>query len=415
MLLDACKAFRYRNYRYYTGMNIFFIFSHLIQGVALGWLLYAETNSTLVLGYIGLVQVIPVFFFALVAGYVADHVNRKRVLQISCIIQILCSGCFALLSVHKNMLLPIFFCLFLSASARTFYNPARFALLPSLVPEHVFNNAVVWSSNSFQIASVIAPALGGLLIAWQGNIAWIFLLDLILALVGYFCISKISFSEGKKKAEKLSLKALYDGIYYLHKAPILLSAMLLDMFAVLLGGATTLLPVFSKSILHVGPEGYGWLNAAPAIGALLMGIILSHLPPFKRPGRILLHSVTGFGLAMILFGFSRYYWLSLLALILSGALDNISVVIRSSLIQLRVPDALRGRVSAINNIFLGASNQLGGFESGLTAYWFGPVLSVTGGGVGTLIIVWIIGRAYPELKNMDRLESSTPRENISTA
>jgi MFS family permease len=283
--------------------------------------------------------------------------------------------------------------------------PARASLMPQIVPREHFSNAVTWSSGGFHLACVVGPALGGGIIWLSGGARVVYLLDAFAALTYFVLLMFVRHRPVVQRTAEVTVRSLGAGFAFLRSTPVVFSAITLDMFAVLLGGATTLLPVYSKDILHVGPVGLGWLRAMPAIGALLMAFILAYRPPLERAGRALLWSVVGFGLATIVFGASRWYWVSLLMLFATGMFDNVSVVIRHTLVQLMTPDEMRGRVSAINSMFIGASNELGGFESGTVAALFTPAISVVSGGVGTLVVVVVMAIAYPQLRRYGRLGS----------
>ncbi len=276
-------------------------------------------------------------------------------------------------------------------------------MLPQLVPTEHFANAVTWNSSGFHMASVLGPAIGGLLIKQTESPISVYLLDTTAA--GLFITSLLLLNIRRTDwiPRSLDFKELVAGFRFIWDHQLILGVLSLDLFAVLLGGAVTLLPVYADDILQVGPSGLGWLRTAPAVGALLMAILLAHRPPLTRAGLMMLLSVAGFGAATIVFGFSRSFALSMTMLFLTGALDNISVVIRHTLVQTTTPDGLRGRVSSVNSLFIGASNELGGFESGIVAYYFGPVFSVVSGGIGTILVVLVIAMKMPKLRRYDRL------------
>lgn len=372
--------------------------------VAIGWELYERTRSALVLGFVGLVQVLPVILLSLPAGHLADRYNRKTIVVVTQIVLAIASLGLTLLSFAHGPLLLIFACLLLLGIAIAFNNPASSTLLPQVVPEYAFESAATWSSSSWQLAAVLGPAAGGFVIALM-NSAWlVYALNALAALVFLVLVVLLRVIRQSTPAkETTTLNSLKEGLTFLRQTQVILAAITLDLFAVLLGGATTLLPIFARDILRVGPTGLGWLRAAPSIGALCVSFIIAHSPPFKRAGRTLLCAVAGFGLATIVFGLSRSFWLSLAMLFLLGGLDNISVVIRGTLVLTRTPDALRGRVAAVNNLFVGASNELGGFESGLVAQFFGPIVSVVSGGVGTILVVLAIALIWPQMRRLGRL------------
>jgi len=294
--------------------------------------------------------------------------------------------------------------LLIGASGRAFFWPASQALLPQLVPSDEFGSAVTWRSTGYQLACVTGPALGGFMIGLQETTMWVYVVDAVMALVNCCCVAAITARPVTQRTEPASLKTLLAGFRYVFNNKLILAAITMDMFAFLLGGATALLPIYAKDILRVGPTGLGWLRAAPAVGAICMAVTLSHLPPLRRAGRALLLGVTAFGIVTIVFGLSSSFWLSLLMLAGCGAADNISVVVRHSLVQLRTPNQMRGRVSAVNSLFISASNELGEFESGIVARFFGPVVSVISGGIGTIIVVALTAWIWPEIRRLGKLQ-----------
>jgi MFS family permease len=430
---DSYAALRFRNFRLLVFGRFIASLGEQMLGIAIGWELYELTNSTLALGIVGLVQVLPIMLFALPAGHVVDQFNRKRVVLISQALLILASLFLAFLSyeqvissqcagycvnfrgLNSNLLLShrvsytllalVYVCLFLIGIARSFNGPATSTLIPQTVPPDVFTNAATWGSSAWQLAAVLGPALGGLFIARTQSATFIYVLDAIMALIFFVLVAMIHSKEQARPREAMSVKSLAAGANFIWNTKVILAAITLDMFAVLLGGATALLPVYAKDILHVGAAGYGWLQAAPSIGALIMVLAIAHRPPFTHAGRDLLWAVIGFGVATIIFGLSTSFLLSLLMLGTLGALDNISVVIRSTLMLVYPPDEMRGRISAVNNVFIGTSNQLGGFESGLAASIFGTVPAVVGGGVGTILVVIAVGLIWPEIRRLGTLSA----------
>jgi len=404
---DPYFALRFRNFRllligaFFAGLG-----SQMIT-VAIGWELYERTGSALALGLVGLVQVIPVFILSLPAGQFIDRFNRKRIVIGAQVVLMLCSLGLTALSFTHGSLLLIYACLLLYGCAVAFDSPASAILVAQIVPEQAFENAATWESSTGQLASVLGPALGGLLIALLKSAALVYALNAGAALIFIVLLFFLRIEQQKTYSiEATTLGAMVEGLRFLKSSQVILAAITLDMFAVFLGGATALLPIFAKDILHVGPTGLGWLRAAPAIGALGMSFITAHMPPLKKAGRTLLLVVVFFGLATIVFGISRVFWLSLLMLLVLGAMDNISVVIRSTLLLTRTPDALRGRITAINFIFVGASNELGGFESGLAAQLFGPVIAVAAGGIGTVLVVLCVALIWPEMRRLGALSGS---------
>ncbi|MEX6501608.1 MFS transporter [Pseudomonas zhanjiangensis] len=373
--------------------------------VAIGWHLYQLTGDVLDLGLVGLVEFAPRVLFMLHTGHVADRYDRRRVAALCQAGQMLIALALVLGSgsgeVSREM---IFVLAFLLGSTRAFEMPATQALLPSLVPVALFPAAVAASSSAMQTATIAAPALGGLLFAF-GSV-WVYAPTALL--YGLACALMLSLPARQEplRKERATLESLLAGIRYIRSRRDIFGAISLDLFAVLLGGATALLPVFARDILLTGPWGLGLLRSAPAVGALLMSFWLARFPLERNVGRIMFSAVAVFGVATIAFGLSTSFWFSLLTLVVLGAADMISMVIRGAFVQLQTPDAMRGRVSAVNGLFIGASNQLGEFESGLTAHWFGTVPAVVLGGVGTLLVTGAWIRLFPTLARRDRLQEA---------
>ncbi len=400
---DPFLALRFRDYRWLTLGRLFLFTGYQVRTVAVGWELYDRTGSALVLGGIGLVQVLPVMVLTLFAGHLADRWDRKQILLVTTLVMAMTSLGLGMISITHGAVWLVYLCLFIYGIARAFNKPASDALGWQLIPASAFTNAATWNSGSFQLAAVVGPALGGLTIATWGNATGAYLLAAVAAFLCGGMVLLLAEQPKPESPERLSLKALSAGARFVWQNQLVLAAITLDLFAVLLGGATALLPVFAKDILHVGPVALGWLQAAPSIGAIAMAFVLARRPPFQRAGLALLWSVLGFGLATIVFGLSRSFGLSLLMLMLTGAMDNISVVVRHTLVQIRTPNELRGRVAAINGVFISASNELGAFESGLTAALWGPVASVVVGGLGTLAVVVATIAVFPQLRRLGPL------------
>jgi MFS family permease len=381
--------------------------------VALGWELYERTHSALALGLVGLVTAIPVVLLALPAGHLADRMDRKKIVVGAQVVFVLMSLSLSFLSHIAGPIWIIFAILLVRGTAQAYNNPARSALLPRLVPAEVFGNAVTWSSSGFQTAAVVGPALGGLVIALEHRATGAYLIDailtttylvMLLAIRGDLVTSVAATSAmALKPREPMTFKSLIAGMKFVKDTKVILAALTLDLFAVLFGGATALLPIFAKDILHVGPDGLGWLRAAPSIGALIVMMTIAHRPPMQRTGWTLILAVTGFGIATIVFGLSRSFGLSMAMLFILGGLDGISMIIRGTLVQLWTPDEMRGRVSAVNSVFIDMSNELGGFESGALAAAVGPVVAVVGGGIGTVLVVGGVAWAWPELRKLREL------------
>jgi MFS family permease len=350
--------------------------------VAVSWDLYQQTRSAVVLGNVGFVQVAPFLLFALAAGHVADRHDRQRVMVLTQAIST--AACLILCGSFRPVWL-IYSALFLTAGSRSFQGPARLAMLPHVVPSGTLSNAITWNSSVQEIASVSGPAVAGLLIASVGTRS-VYFVQLFCAAITLACFAGIrAQSNGEQTLSER--RGLLDGVRFVRANKLILAAISLDLFAVLFGGATALLPIYAVDILHSGARGLGWLRAAPSVGAVSMALTLSHRPRAKNAGRVLLCAVAGFGAATVVFGISRWFWLSWAMLLLTGVFDNVSVVLRQSLVQTKTPDYLKGRVLAVQNIFISCSNQLGAVESGWTAAWLGPIVSVAGGGAATILVV----------------------------
>ena len=403
---DPIAALRSRDFRLYLVGNFVVTVGHQMQTTAIGWELYERTNNAFNLGLVGLVQMIPVILLVLHAGHVADRFDRKRVAMLMLALFALSSAGLALVSARRGPIVLIYASLLVFGVARAFYGAARGSLLPQLVPREHLANAVTWSSAAWQLAAVAGPALGGTLIAVLGRAAPVFALDAAACLLFLALLGLVRGKQATRGTGRATLESLFAGVRFLTRTDVLLAAITLDMVAVLLGGATALMPVFARDILRVGPSGLGWLNAAPAAGAVLMALTLAARPPLARAGQALIVSVIGFGIATIVFGLSRSFPLSLAALFVLGALDNVSVVIRSALLQLLTPDELRGRVASVNALFIGTSNELGGFESGALAAAVGPVASVVAGGIGTVVTVVAIAAKWPVLRRLGRVQEA---------
>ncbi|HEY5915428.1 MAG TPA: MFS transporter [Verrucomicrobiae bacterium] len=381
--------------------------------VAVMWELYERTNRALALGLVGLTNMVPMVLFTLPAGHTADNYSRKRIIILMTFAIACASIGLTFISALRARDLWIYVCLFVIGTARTFLWPASSAFLPHLVTRQDFSRAVTWSSGSFQLASVLGPAAGGALIALThhkaapdpASAAPVYAVNAVAAFLCLSLVSLVRRDHIVAVKEKMTFRSLVAGINFVFGSPVILGTITLDLFAVLLGGATALLPIFAKDILHTGPSGLGFLQAALPMGSLLCALVLTHRPPLQRAGRSLLFAVAIFGLSTILFGFSRSFWVSYLALFTCGLVDYVSVVVRHTLVQLLTPDEKRGRVSAVNSLFIGTSNELGAFESGLVANWFGPVVSVVSGGIGTILVVIAVALKWPEIRRYGRLDA----------
>ncbi len=405
---DPYQALRHGPYRKFLVGRAVYQVGAQMQNTAVGWLVYERFGSKLALGYIGLVQIIPVVCLALPAGHVADRLNRQRIILFGLGLYAVCSLALAALAWWQGPAPLIYVLLFVLGVARAFTIPAVGALLPSIIPREFWANAMTWSSSLFELTGLVGPALAGILIAASGGATVVFLATVACTSTAWILFALLRPAARVVAAGATTWRDLVGGFRFMFRTRLLLGAAVLDMLAVLLGGATALLPVVAKDILHVGPQGFGWLRAAPSVGAIGMALLTAHLPPWRRAGRVLALAFAGFGGAIIVFGLSRNFWLSLTALVLTGVFDNLNVVIRQTLVQLITPDQMRGRVTAVNFIFIGLSNELGGFESGLTAQVFGTVASIVGGGIGTLLVLIFVMRLVPPLRQLGRLHEIQP-------
>lgn len=396
---DPYAAWRFPDFRLLIAGRFVAQVGEMMVSIGVGWELYERTNDPLALGLVGLVQVIPVMLLSLPGGYVADRYDRKRVTLISQLVLVVCSLLLAVLSFTEGALPLLYLTLAVIGGARAFNNPAESALTPQVVPEEHYFSAVAWSSSVWQLSAILGPALGGFVIALSGAAAWVYIVN---AAAGMVLVVALLFIRGRQTSfsspDEPPLQSLLGGLKFLRGSQLVLSAITLDMFAVLFGGATFLLPVFARDILLTDATGLGILRAGPSIGAMVMALYVARRPPFQQAGRILLLAVAGFGMATIVFGLSTSFLLSLVMLILMGALDNISVVIRHTLVLTYTPNEMLGRVGAVNSVFIGASNELGGFESGIAAALLGPVGAVVFGGFGTLGVVGMVAWLAPKLR-----------------
>jgi MFS family permease len=402
----AYAVLRHRDFRLYLLARFIASVGQQMVTVAIGWELFERTHSALALGLVGLTQMVPMILFTLPAGHLADTRDRKQIILGMTLLIGLASLGLALVSVLRGPVSWVYGCLFMMGSARTFLWPASSAFLPQLVSRQLFPRAVTWNSGSFQLSSVLGPAAGGGIIALTGRAATVYAINAAAILICFVLIKLLHARQAPPIRQAMTLASLSAGFQFVFASPVILGVITLDLFAVLLGGATALLPVYAKDILRVGPTGLGLLQAALPIGSLVSALVLAHRPPLQKAGRAMLWAVTAFGLGSIGFGLSTTFWLSLLMLAVCGATDNISVVVRQTLVQLLTPDEKRGRVSAVNSLFIGTSNELGGFESGTVAHLLGPVFSVVSGGIGTILVVAAVALTWPEIRRYGRLEDS---------
>jgi MFS family permease len=405
---DAFEVMHNRNFRFFMFYRLLMTTATLMQSVVVAWLLYNITKSVLSLGMIGLTEVIPQVSIALFAGHFVDIWDRKRIIFYTTCLMLLSSVILVVYSIPSFDLQrilgvwPIYITIFITGLSRGILMPANTAFLGQLVPRKLLAGAATWNSTTWQVGAVSGPALGGLVYGFFGVVPALFLILFI-----YLCCT-IAFifiqNPGRVFIPGGHIEGIFarmkEGIHYVFNNQLLLGAFTLDMFAVLFGGAVAMLPVFASDVLKVGPEGLGILRACPAIGAILMSIVLTFHPPVKNAGKLLFISVFGFGITMIIFALSKNFYLSAFILFLSGAFDDVSVVIRSSILQIFTSNEMKGRVAAVNSIFVGSSNELGAFESGVTARMMGLIPSVVFGGVMTLLVVAVAAVKSPALRKL---------------
>lgn len=410
MLNQPYAALYVRDFRLFVATRFFTTLAINLQAVVVGWQIYAITHDPLSLGLIGLAEALPSIAVSLYAGHVADVVARKKIIVICISTLLVCSVALWLMSWNdaawlvQHGVLPVYATIFISGIARGFLTPANFAFMPQLVTKDVFRNAITWNSSFWQTALIAGPALGGLIYGFY-DVQTAYVADVLLTATA---LSLIIFIPGRTlpptTVEQGITEKIKAGLKFVFNNKIILSAISLDLFAVLFGGAVALLPVFANDILKTGPEALGVLRSAPSVGALIVAFALAHFPIEKNMGKTLLWCVAGFGFSMIGFALSTWFWLSLLFLFLSGVFDGVSVVIRSTLLQTLTPENMKGRVSAVNNIFIGSSNEIGMFESGVAARILGVVNSVVFGGCMTLLTVIITAWKSPTLRKLQKLE-----------
>jgi len=395
-------AFTYPGFSYYIIARFFIVASLEMQSVAVGWQVYDITKRPLDLGLVGLAQFLPGIFLFLIAGHLADRLDRRKIL-LSCYGGMAaCSALlFALAESRSHSVYLIYVVLVLLGIVRTINWPASRAILPQLVPDEHLPNGIAWNSIAFQSATILGPALGGVLYAFAHGPNSVYAFSVLSALVAILLFFKIHLRPRQRPREEISSTTLFAGFHYIWRKKVILGSISLDLFAVLLGGAVALLPVYAKEILKTGPWGLGLLRSAPGVGAGLMAILLAYRPLRRGVGATMLWAVAAFGVFTIVFGLSHNLILSMIALFLAGAADMISVVIRGTLIQLSTPDEMRGRVNAVDMLFIGASNEFGEFESGFTAQWFGIVPAVVLGGIGTLVVIVLWAWLFPDLRRAE--------------
>jgi MFS family permease len=420
------EAFAYRDFRRYQMARMMAVLGAQAQSVAVAWQVYSITHKAIDLGYTGLALFLPGLIFLLPAGHTADRFDRRHVILVCYTLQIFCTG--ALIELARagtHNIVAIYAVLFLIGTGRAFSGPASSALIPHLVPEEHFVNAVTWGGAVFQLANITGPALGGLLYTFPiarfaphasldgAGIVYLFTLSTLVWFL--VLVSTLHVRPGRMEHRAISIDVVLAGFRYVWRASLLLGSFSLDLFVVLLGGATALMPIFAHDILHQGPRGLGMLRAAPAVGAVTMSLVMARFPLRRHAGRWMFVCVSIFGAATVVFGVSHTLWVSLVSLAIAGAADTISVIIRGSILQLATPPEMRGRVSAVNSLFIGASNELGEFESGLTAQWWGAVRATVIGGVGALVISGLWAVLFPGLRNADALTAESLRAQVPSA
>jgi MFS family permease len=404
-------AFRYPNFVLFQWARFCMILAMEMQSVAVGWQVYEMTKRPLDLGLVGLVQFLPGILLFLVSGHAADRYDRRKLIVLCYLGYGLCFGLLLLTAMRRGgSVVFIFIVLVALGIARAFNAPVSRALVPQLVPEEVFPNAVTWASTLFQGAAILGPALGGIIYAAAGGPAAVYALAVAMTIVAVVCTLKMKTQEKYRVREPANWTSVSAGLRYIWREKVVLGSISLDLFAVFLGGAVALLPVYAREILFTGPWGLGLLRTAPGVGAAAMAIFLAHRPLRRKAGLIMLWCVAGFGFFTILFGLSHSFALSLAALFFVGATDMVSVIVRAILIQVATPDEMRGRVNAVDMVFIGASNELGEFESGLTAQWLGTIPAVVLGGIGTLVVTAIWAWRFPELRKVEQVHSLPGRE-----
>lgn len=415
---DAYAVLKIMEFRLFLSARFVITVAVQMQSIIVGWQIYEMTKDPLSLGLIGLSEAIPFIVMAFFSGHIADTFNRRSIILSSLFVYFLCAVTLLFFTTHLNFILthfhtlPIFIIIAITGFARAFIYPAQTAFMAQLVPRSLYTNSSTWNSTTWHIAAVTGPAIGGLIYGFLG-ITWAY--SLVVGFVGYgfvlflFIQSKVM---PAKEAQETIGQSIRTGVQFVFQNQVVLGALSLDMFAVLFGGAVAMLPVFAAEVLRVGPQGLGFLRAAPAAGAVLMALYLAYHPPLKNTGKKLFISVAGFGFSMILFALSKNFYLSLFLLALSGMFDNISVIVRHTILQLYTPDHMRGRVASVNSVFIGSSNEIGSFESGLAAKLMGLIPSVIFGGGMTLLITGITARLSPVLRKMHLSDQVKNGENV---
>ncbi len=411
--LTATVAWGHRDFRFYSAARFLGVMGAEAQSVGVAWQVYQLTHSALALGYTGLALFLPGILFTLPAGHVADLYDRRSVILVCYTLQLTATLALLALTLHGvRSVWPVYAILFVIGIGRCFSGPAAQSLVPTLVPKEHFVNAVTWGASIFQMANAFGPMIGGLLftLALTGrshamNGAPLVYSFTTLCIAAFIVLVAVIHPRGAAEKKGFTIDTMLAGLRYVMGTRLLLGSISLDLFAVLLGGAVSLLPIFAEQILHRGPHALGLLRAMPSLGALAVSLSLSVFPIKRDAGKTMLACVAGFGAATVVFGLSRSLWLSCIALVITGATDMVSVVVRSSILQLATPPEMRGRVSSVNWLFLGASNEFGEYESGLTAHWFGTVRAVVLGGIGSMVVTGLWSVFFPALRHADRLNA----------
>ncbi|HEY3914848.1 MAG TPA: MFS transporter [Verrucomicrobiae bacterium] len=399
---------RNRDFILYLAGRFIATFGQQMLEIAVGWELYERTGSAMALGLVGLMAFLPMVLMTLPAGHVADTRERKKVIIAMQGLLALVSLSLAVVSWRQAPVVWDYVLLFVAGVGRTFLWSASASFLPQLVKREEFPLAVTWSSSTFQCSAMTGPAAGGALIALTNSALGVYIFNGIAALICLVLIGMVKVHYKPAPKEPFSMETYLGGFHFVFSHRVILGAITLDLFAVLFGGATALLPLYAKDILHAGAQGLGFLRAAMPVGSVLCAFLMAHRPPMKHAGRSLVCAVTIFGMATIGFGYSKSFWLSAVLLFICGFSDNISVIVRHTLVQLLTPDSMRGRVSSVNNLFIGTSNELGGFESGFVSNYCGPVFSVVSGGIATIVVVAAVAWIWPEIPRFGRLVQPEP-------
>jgi MFS family permease len=400
---DRYHLLRNRNFVCFLSGRFIASFGGQMLAAAVGWDIYERTHSALPLGLVGLAQIAPLLLMTLPAGHAADNFPRKTIILLSQALMFASCAALAVVALTRAPVWWMYLFLFLNGMARTFLWPASAAFLPQLVARADFPKAVAWNSTSFQLSAVLGPAIGGAIIAHFASAAPVYFLNAGASAAYSLLITLVKISPATLARQKMTLKTLLAGFRFVYKTRLILGVITLDLFAVLFGGATALLPIYASDILHRGPASLGLLQSALPLGSFVMAFVLAHRAPMQKAGTALLGAVTIFGVATIAFGLSHNFWFSFFAMAVCGAVDNISIVVRHTLVQLLTPDEMRGRVSAVNSLFIGTSNEFGDFESGFVAHLTGPVWAVVSGGVGTLLVVAAVAYYFPEIRKRGSL------------